>query len=77
MLNVDGPVSGQFARPLVPNDGDKGVVGPCEGGQLDIEFQARAVRDVGEQPPTQAPPTAPGTNQTTWTMSTDMEVSRC
>lgn len=77
MLNVEGPVSGQFARSFVPNDGDKGVVSECEGGQMDMEFQARASREVGEQDPPSLSPPPPVSNLTTWTLSTDIEVSKC
>ncbi|KAF2119503.1 heterokaryon incompatibility protein-domain-containing protein [Lophiotrema nucula] len=69
MLNVDGPLSGQFARHLTPADGDQGVTGPCEGGQMDIEFQSRAVGSYMKKL------LKIGTNETAWTLSTDIEVS--
>jgi len=72
MLDVSGPLTGPFARRLTPADGDKGVLGPCEGGELDIEFQARAVEDfvLGVRP-------RRAINGTSWTLTTDVEVSWC
>jgi hypothetical protein len=73
MLDVDGPLSGMFAEGLIPEDGDKGVVAACGGGEMSIEFQSRSVRDnaklgirrrqVG--------------NDTTWTLTTGVQVEKC
>lgn len=72
MLDVKGPLTGQFAKRLTPVDGDKGAVGPCTGGELDIEFQARAVEDYFSKMLRRR-----AANETSWTLTTDMEVSRC
>ncbi|KAF2477212.1 uncharacterized protein BDR25DRAFT_349146 [Lindgomyces ingoldianus] len=71
MLDVKGPLTGQFARRLTPVDGDQGIVGPCTGGELDIEFQARAVEDSISKMLQQRAP-----NETSWTLTTDMDISR-
>ncbi|KAF2793400.1 hypothetical protein K505DRAFT_337836 [Melanomma pulvis-pyrius CBS 109.77] len=72
MLDVEGPLTGQFTRRLTPVDGDQGVVGPCTGGELVMEFQARAVADsISKMLRRRAP------NETTWTLTTDMDVSWC
>jgi hypothetical protein len=77
MLNVEGPVSGAFAQSLIPNDGDKGVVSECQGGEIDVEFQSRAARDVGEQDPPGGVQPPPVSNQTAWILTTDIEVLKC
>jgi hypothetical protein len=71
MLDVNGPLSGQFSEPLQPVDGDVGVLGPCMGGELVVEFQSRAVLESTSLPRRYA------TNETTWTLATDIEVSWC
>ncbi|KAJ4286748.1 hypothetical protein N0V90_013000 [Kalmusia sp. IMI 367209] len=75
MLDVTGPLTGLFARRLTPEEGDKGAVAPCGGGELDIEFQARAVQD--SYPPWGNGMQRRAVNETSWTLSTDVEVSKC
>ncbi|KAF2012819.1 hypothetical protein BU24DRAFT_412141 [Aaosphaeria arxii CBS 175.79] len=72
MLDVPGPLSGPFAKLLTPSDGDAGIVAPCTGSELDIEFQARAVKDE-----TLKALRRRASNETTWTLSTDVEILRC
>ncbi|KAF1958464.1 hypothetical protein CC80DRAFT_546696 [Byssothecium circinans] len=72
MLNVRGPLTGHFASRLTPEDGDRGVVGPCAGGELDIEFQARAVEDLASKMLRRR-----ASNETSWTLSTNLDVLRC
>jgi hypothetical protein len=72
MLEVKGPLMGQFARPLTPVAGNQGAAELCTGGELDIEFQARAVEDSTSKMLRRRAP-----NETSWTLTTDMEISRC
>lgn len=72
MLDVRGPLHGKFERHLPPADGDQGIVGPCMGGELDIEFQARAVEDL--VPKILRRQTL---NETSWTLTTNIDVSWC
>lgn len=76
MLDVKGPLVGQFARRLTPVDGNAGAVGLCAGGELKIELQARAVEDAVEDPKTTMLRRST-LNETNWTLSTDMDISRC
>ena len=77
MLDVAGPLTGPFAKLLAPSDGDKGVVAPCGGGELDIEFQARAVEDEGFAKMSEGVWTGRAVNETSWTLSTDVQVVKC
>ncbi|KAF2726922.1 hypothetical protein EJ04DRAFT_529860 [Polyplosphaeria fusca] len=72
MLDVIGPLSGQFAKRLEPVDDTQGVVGPCMGGEMYIEYQARAVDDMSRKFPRGV-----AANNTAWTLTTDVEVSWC
>ena len=74
MLDIGGPNSGLIAKRLTPADGDKGVASLCKGGELNIEFQSRAVRDVDQYT---GIPVRVDADETTWTLSTDIEVSQC
>jgi hypothetical protein len=72
MLDVEGPLTGQFARHITPVDGDRGIVASCTGGELDIEFQARAVGDFVSAMSNQK-----AANGTSWTLTTDVDVLPC
>lgn len=72
MLDVRGPLTGQFGSRLTPENGDQGVTGPCSGGKLVIEFQARAVEDLVSETQQWGTP-----DDTSWTLATDIEVLRC
>lgn len=78
MVDISGPTSGTFGRLITPVEGDKGLVGPCGSGQLDIEFQARLVRSssttgavVGVSERGEA------ADGMAWVLSTDVEVQKC
>lgn len=70
MFDVRGPLSGQYATHIKPQSGDQGALAPCMGGELDIEFQARAVEDLKFARRAAA-------NETSWTLSTGISISRC
>ncbi|KAH8689264.1 hypothetical protein GQ44DRAFT_833120 [Phaeosphaeriaceae sp. PMI808] len=72
MLNVRGPLTGHFGRRLTPENGDQGAVGPCGGGELVIEFQARAVADSVPETQRRSAP-----NETSWALTTDIVALRC
>ncbi|KAF2006746.1 hypothetical protein P154DRAFT_529754 [Amniculicola lignicola CBS 123094] len=73
MLEVGGPLNGQVTKQLTPEKGDKGIVSSCAGGELDVEFQARAVEDdYGlDMAKRQA---ADGKS---WTLTTDVDILPC
>ena len=71
MLDVAGPLTGPFAKRLTPENGNQGATGPYAGGELDIEFQSRAVEDLVKRSQRQAP------NETSWTLATDLEIIQC
>ncbi|KAF2659812.1 hypothetical protein K491DRAFT_755117 [Lophiostoma macrostomum CBS 122681] len=77
MLDVPGPLTGPFAKLLAPSAGDKGIVAPCGGGELDIEFQARAVENDGVKEMAEGVWTGRAVNETSWVLSTDVQVVRC
>lgn len=70
MLDIRGPLTGQYATHIAPETDDKGAPGPCNGGELDIEFQARAVEDLRLVRRSAA-------NETSWTLGTEFHLSRC
>lgn len=70
MLDIRGPLSGQYATHITPESSDQGAPGPCMGGELDIEFQARAVEDLKFV-------RRAASNETSWTLSTGIVISRC
>lgn len=71
MLDVQGPLAGPFAKQLIREEADEGIVGTCGApSELDIEFQARAVRDFDRSKVIAA-------NGTAWVLKTDLEVIRC
>jgi hypothetical protein len=72
MLDVKGPLTGQFAKRLTPEAGDQGATAPCAGGELDIEFQARAVEDYIPETSRRS-----AVNETSWTLTTDIDIVRC
>jgi hypothetical protein len=72
MLDVKGPLTGSFESKITPVEGDQGIVAPCRGGELIIEFQARAVDDFVAKMSQQK-----AANGTSWTLTTDMEVVPC
>lgn len=72
MLDVEGPLNGQFSKRIGPSDGDKGVVGPCAGGELTIEFQSRAVENDYVRVSRRR-----AANETSWTLTTDVDISKC
>lgn len=72
---MDGPHAGQFDKPLQPSiDGDRGIIGPCTGGELDIEFQSMTTQDLN---PLVEMPVKTSVGDTAWTLSTDIDVSQC
>jgi len=73
MLDVNGPVTGTLTKHLTPSDGDQGVASLCAGGELDIEFQSRSVKDLRSPMGV----LAAGADNTTWTLNTDIEVLSC
>lgn len=72
MLDVKGPLKGEFSRLLTPADGDKGAEGLCGGGELGIEFQARAVADYISKKQRRG-----AADEKSWTLTTDIDVIRC
>jgi hypothetical protein len=71
MFNVAGPVNGHFITQIMPENGKEGAIAVCTGGELDIEFQARVVDSFPERILLDA------VNETSWKLTSDVEISRC
>lgn len=78
MLEVAGPLDGMFEQRLTPEKGDVGVEAGCGGGEVVVEFQARAVRDDRvSSVELEAGVGTGAVNETAWVLGTDVVVSRC
>lgn len=70
MLDVHGPLAGDFETHLVPEE-DEGVVGSCGvPAELVVEFQARAVVDWDTMRTNAA-------NGSSWALTTNVDVVKC